>query len=42
MALGETADDGPTLVAFTRQKDVGDYALNMAVLDRMMELLIIE
>lgn len=41
VALGETAT-GPTLVAVTRQVDSGDYALNKAVLDRMMELLVIE
>jgi hypothetical protein len=42
VALGETPADGPTLFAVTRQEDLGDYALNKAVLDRMMELLVIE
>jgi hypothetical protein len=42
VALGEAATDGPTLVAVTRQADSGDYSLNKAVLDRMMQLLVIE
>ncbi len=42
VALGETPTDGPTLVAVTTEEDFGDYALNKAVLDRMMALLAIE
>jgi len=42
VALDETPTDGPILVAFTTQRDSGDYALNKAVLDQMMELLVID
>lgn len=42
VALGETPDVGPTLVAITREQDYGDYELNRAVLDRMMDLIVIE
>jgi hypothetical protein len=41
VSLGDSRDDGPTLVARTATDDVGHYALNKAVLDRMMATLAI-
>lgn len=36
VSLGATSTDGPTLVARTATEEAGNYALNKAVLDRMM------
>lgn len=41
VSLGASRDDGPTLVARTATEDTGQYALNKAVLDRMMASLTI-
>jgi hypothetical protein len=39
ISLGATSTDGPTLVARTATEEAGNYALNKAVLDRMMATL---
>ena len=41
VSLGATSADGPTLVALTATEEAGNYALNKAVLDRMMARLAI-
>ena len=41
ISLGATSSDGPTMVARTATEEAGNYALNKAVLDRMMASLAI-
>jgi hypothetical protein len=41
ISVGPNTDAGPTIVATTSTDAAGNYPINMAVLDRMMELLVI-